>query len=525
MIVQCDKCRTKFRIADERVSPKGVKVRCSRCAHVFLVRREDEAVETEVQPRAFTAQGPDTARLKPRDLLNLAAQTHPAVPDPPNAPLQWGASPDPAALALGFAGRSETRSEAITVQSRLNTVRDDPGLDAPTAPHSAPDLEALDDALPPIDSPAPSEGMTWRLPPFPGPGAGLPNSSPTQRKVPRSGPTSGRDNPFSDRFPPPEPPPEEHDPAPQWASTPTLGGEDVDAAEGAFPEGGFPGFGADGFPGGNSGDLPGLLPREAVEGDDPFAVHDDNGPDYPSPAAPLNALTPAPGARLARIDLGQVALPNFAEADGFEATAIAAAYEDQEPRPSILKRELPQVGDRGGLWPSLVGLVLGLGLVTVLLPDVGARLLDRVSTTGADAFSLVSQQRYLPESLQTLRALNTTVSGYRLGSGQLVLVVRGNARNVGAEPVQGLSAVALAMDGDTVTARAMAPVGVILEPDALFALAGPGDVDGAYVRRSAGLEDVVIPPGGERPFMVVFPEVPPAAEERTFQVEFVPVEP
>ena len=45
------------------------------------------------------------------------------------------------------------------------------------------------------------------------------------------------------------------------------------------------------------------------------------------------------------------------------------------------------------------------------------------------------------------------------------------------------------------------------------------------MRRSAGLEDVVIPPGSERPFMVVFPEVPPAAEERTFQVEFVPVEP
>ncbi|MCB9653119.1 MAG: zinc-ribbon domain-containing protein [Deltaproteobacteria bacterium] len=39
MIVQCEKCRTKFRIPDEKVTEKGVKVRCSRCAHVFLVAR------------------------------------------------------------------------------------------------------------------------------------------------------------------------------------------------------------------------------------------------------------------------------------------------------------------------------------------------------------------------------------------------------------------------------------------------------------------------------------------------------
>ncbi|MCK6550815.1 zinc-ribbon domain-containing protein, partial [Myxococcota bacterium] len=39
MIVQCDKCKTKFRIADEKVTDAGVKVRCSRCAHVFMVRR------------------------------------------------------------------------------------------------------------------------------------------------------------------------------------------------------------------------------------------------------------------------------------------------------------------------------------------------------------------------------------------------------------------------------------------------------------------------------------------------------
>jgi predicted Zn finger-like uncharacterized protein len=44
MIVQCDKCRTKFRIADEKVAASGVKVRCSRCAHVFMVQRDPTLV-------------------------------------------------------------------------------------------------------------------------------------------------------------------------------------------------------------------------------------------------------------------------------------------------------------------------------------------------------------------------------------------------------------------------------------------------------------------------------------------------
>src|SRR5687768_6108884 len=41
MIVQCDNCRTTFRLDDSRVGTRGVKVRCSRCAHVFHVATSD----------------------------------------------------------------------------------------------------------------------------------------------------------------------------------------------------------------------------------------------------------------------------------------------------------------------------------------------------------------------------------------------------------------------------------------------------------------------------------------------------
>jgi predicted Zn finger-like uncharacterized protein len=39
MIVQCENCKTRFRLADERVSDRGSKVRCSKCTHVFVVTR------------------------------------------------------------------------------------------------------------------------------------------------------------------------------------------------------------------------------------------------------------------------------------------------------------------------------------------------------------------------------------------------------------------------------------------------------------------------------------------------------
>lgn len=42
MIVQCQNCQAKFRIADDKVPPKGVKVRCTRCQTTFVVRRDSD---------------------------------------------------------------------------------------------------------------------------------------------------------------------------------------------------------------------------------------------------------------------------------------------------------------------------------------------------------------------------------------------------------------------------------------------------------------------------------------------------
>ncbi len=41
MIVQCDKCLTKFKISDEKIKGKVVRIRCARCHQPFTVRGEE----------------------------------------------------------------------------------------------------------------------------------------------------------------------------------------------------------------------------------------------------------------------------------------------------------------------------------------------------------------------------------------------------------------------------------------------------------------------------------------------------
>lgn len=80
MIIQCEKCRTKFRLDDSRVTDKGVKVRCTKCKNVFRVQREKaevfvepfEAESTLVNFSPLVAPQ-DTGDVSPNTLLSDAA--------------------------------------------------------------------------------------------------------------------------------------------------------------------------------------------------------------------------------------------------------------------------------------------------------------------------------------------------------------------------------------------------------------------------------------------------------------------
>jgi len=45
MVVTCSSCLTKFNLDDSRIQSKGVKVRCSRCKHIFYVVPPPETKE------------------------------------------------------------------------------------------------------------------------------------------------------------------------------------------------------------------------------------------------------------------------------------------------------------------------------------------------------------------------------------------------------------------------------------------------------------------------------------------------
>ncbi|MGB9080085.1 MAG: DUF3426 domain-containing protein [Desulfuromonadaceae bacterium] len=60
MIIQCEKCQTRFRLDDSRVTAKGVKVRCTKCKHVFRVQKEDTGAElVEPEGESFGFSFPD----------------------------------------------------------------------------------------------------------------------------------------------------------------------------------------------------------------------------------------------------------------------------------------------------------------------------------------------------------------------------------------------------------------------------------------------------------------------------------
>ena len=100
MIVICTGCQARFRVADEKVGPRGAKVRCSRCRTVFVVKREEApepprpapGIELELTPGL--PRHPQV-RWPPGELGNSA----PSLPSSPAQVPQPTPAPDPFAAA------------------------------------------------------------------------------------------------------------------------------------------------------------------------------------------------------------------------------------------------------------------------------------------------------------------------------------------------------------------------------------------------------------------------------------------
>jgi predicted Zn finger-like uncharacterized protein len=83
MIVICTKCHAKFRMADERVGPRGAKVRCSRCKAVFVVAGREPEVQRPPPLPPPLPQASSAPALRPPggEAAAALAADHVAGPD------------------------------------------------------------------------------------------------------------------------------------------------------------------------------------------------------------------------------------------------------------------------------------------------------------------------------------------------------------------------------------------------------------------------------------------------------------
>ena len=63
MIIQCDQCSARFKLDDAKVTGAGVRVRCKRCQHIFLVTREVPQEEPDLDTLLMGLQ-PGTTEKK-----------------------------------------------------------------------------------------------------------------------------------------------------------------------------------------------------------------------------------------------------------------------------------------------------------------------------------------------------------------------------------------------------------------------------------------------------------------------------
>lgn len=99
MIVHCEKCGTKYKLDDSKVKPEGIKVRCSKCQHLFKVSPapflDEEDIFGEKEARA---EGPSvkeweeefTTKPPPEQIETMPPTLEEAAPPeaffPPSAP-------------------------------------------------------------------------------------------------------------------------------------------------------------------------------------------------------------------------------------------------------------------------------------------------------------------------------------------------------------------------------------------------------------------------------------------------------
>ena len=485
MIVKCASCQTRFKIGDDKVTEKGVKVRCTKCGTVFVVRKGDEqGTGPAPSSRSKTPPAQDSVGSLD-DLFSLPSLgTTSAVPPGPSTTAPAPGLDDPFAGFLAGPAPSP-KSDLMPGEFALASAPADHGVSSP----SGASLAAPAGATPMSDL----LGLETAWPAAaPSPTSKPPRSSPS--KPPRTAgsrpprPPPDASDPFEAALDPLGSPASIHPPPDPFANlASTLDGPEAgpDAASFGLTDG----SGSQADP--NFDPLAGLSldPASVPQtGEEPAVA-------VPSPALPdeLFERPPRPPAPQPVVET-QAALSETT-VERQRGRGLDLEEGDQAERPLSAK-----------IFSALAGAsVVTLLLVAFVAYRNGGRvdLHDPLSAFFA-AFGL-SRPRAVSESLTT----RITQSGlYPNLRGEPLLFVRGSVENLSGGPQRVGLKLEVSSQGQVVATAEGVP-GSFPTPEELFEAKDGPEVK-ATLDRVFSVPQAPIPPGGSSEFLLVVPNVPAA---------------
>jgi predicted Zn finger-like uncharacterized protein len=452
MIVACPGCSAKFRVADEKVGPRGARLRCSKCQTVFTVQHpveEPPPPAPALQPRSGPPPLPRRTTLDARAAFEVDLEPHlgaaAGLADDPFAP--------PAAAGTGGVKLAPPPGGAPPADPFAAGA----GLefDAPAPPPPQRAATAFDDAFDPFAPPGPSpadalEGHGRAAPAAPdfrvGPGAGSLLSleeltTPPARRLPVS------------MGPPP---------------MAVLG-----ATEDPFA---------------------GVAPLDAG------LSELDDGPR--STAAPATGSRPV--AALRPVTDSEPPL----QLDPFGAAAVAAdPLAVDEPRRVAAPQPAEQTGARRAEVPTFRFrdvLVSAMALAALLLLALAILVVWRGGLSPAEAFRPSAILAALaPRPPAGALSISGVTSGhYQREHGAPLLFVRGTVRSTSATPLEGVRVIVEVVRDGAVVASGEVPAGAVPGPEALHGAADAAAL--AKVLDEASRTSAPLAPGASAPFLVAF---------------------
>lgn len=465
MIVKCEQCQTRFKIPDEKVTERGVKVRCTKCGNTFRVSRESPQTPVVSDPFAqfgtVTEPSGETTRPGVFALGVEATKTVEAAKKAPSYPVAPpafdfgsltppGAEPPSALLPPGFLQRPAPLPEPASFDFSNFASPDPMPSVRPPSPSAPAEAGSGSPVAPPpaFDfAPATAPAKQGSLPV--GVGSGLYGRSTSSAPI-DLGPTPG--------------------------------------AEGGLDD--F--FGGAGSAGSGALNLDGVSARAMFDiPAEPKAQESllDIPPPEVEPPAPAPSRPPATGVPLGRLT-------------------------PQESRP------LPQAPPSRRR--TAVGVVVNVVIATVLvggLVVVGSAILNEGQLSG-DLLSLESlKNTFTPEV--DFQASDVSNGLYETRAGRSVFFVRGQVTNRSDRATRVVVKAEIVEDG-TVVRSGTSWAGDPASPEELFFVDGSESLEA--LNRKVEARSLVVPSGAAAAFVVAFTEYPPDLKDFRVRVSARPAD-